>query len=200
MAKKRAKAATKKRVKRAGLKKRKAATRRRTKRVSGPAKKKSRRPAVSPTPKRRKRKSAKKVIKQVERTSVERVLAGRRRRRHRAVRRRRSVTGSARRRSVGKGSTNMLLGIGIGAVALYLLTRNSTPTYPAGYTNLPPVVQTPNPTRNTQTQDIVNYAIAGGMAIDAIIKLIGMLNGSDDSEVQDIHDNMHSTGDLGIYI
>jgi hypothetical protein len=89
-----------------------------------------------------------------------------------------------------------LIGVGLGALAIYLLTRT-----PAGGTyNLPPVTQTQNLTRNNQANDIVQYAVAGGLAIDAIIKLIGLLNSSSDSEVADIHETVHTTGDLGIYI
>lgn len=173
-------------------------TKRAKKRMSGPGKKRSvRKKAAKRSPVKRKRRSAaKKVIKQVERRSVERVLAGKRRRRSRP-RKRPVMAGTRRRRSVGKsGSSGLLIGVGLGALAIYLLTRK-----PAASTyNLPPVTQTQNLTRNNQTSDIVNYAIAGGMAIDAIIKLIGLLNSSSDSDVQDMHETMHTTGDLGIYI
>lgn len=169
-------------------------TRQAKKRMSGPVKKRSARKKAPA--KRKRRTSAKKVIKQVEKRSVERVLAGKRRQRSRS-RKRPVMAGTRRRRSVGKsGGSGLLIGVGLGALAIYLLTRK-----PAASTyNLPPVTQTQNLTRNNQTSDIVNYAIAGGMAIDAIIKLIGLLNSSSDSDVQDMHETMHTTGDLGIYI
>lgn len=147
--------------------------------------------------KRKKRKGAKRVVKQVERRSVERVMAGRKKRRR--SRKKRAVSGTRRRRSVGKndGSGKMLVGLAIGAAAIYLLTKGSSqsPTYPSNY-QLPPVMQTGNLTRNTQSQDIVNYAIAGGLAIDAIVKLIEKLNSSSDQQVQNTYDVMRTTGEV----
>ncbi len=173
-------------VKRA--KKRKVARRR-------PRRKVSAKPAA--TPRRKKRKSGRRVVKQVERRSVERVMTGRRKRR-RSTPRKRSVrmAGTRRRRSVGKsGGNGMLIALAIGAGALYLMSRNSTPTYPSGnYATLPPLTQTSNYTRNTQSQDIVNYALAAGLAIDAITKLIDKLNTSSDQEVQNTYDVVNTSG------
>lgn len=141
------------------------------------------------------------LVKQVERSSVERVLAGKTKRRSRPRKRRVVMAGTSRRRSVGKsGGKGLLIGLGVGALALYLLTRKTTTNYPAGYTNLPPLSQTQNPTRNNQTNNIINYAIAGGLAIDAIIKLIDRLNTSNDNEVQNIYDHVNTTGDVGVWI
>jgi hypothetical protein len=83
-------------------------------------------------------------------------------------------------------------------LALYLLTRKTTTT-PSTYT-LPPLTQTGNLTRNTQSSDIVNYAIAGGLAIDAIIKLIDRLNNSTDQDVTNIYDHVNATGDVDVYV
>lgn len=162
--------------------------------------------------KRRKRRSGRKVVKQVERRSVERVMTGKRRtpRKHHAARKRRSrkrrvvMAGSRpRRRSVGgSGMGNkMLIGLGLGALAVYLLTKKTAQTttqYPTTY-SLPPVTQTSNYTRNTQSQDIVNYAIAAGLAADAISKIIDKLNTSSDTEVQNVYDYVNTTGNIEYY-
>jgi hypothetical protein len=126
-------------------------------------------------------------------------MAGRRRRKRSPKKRKVVMAGSRRRRKVGAlGGNGMLIGLGIGALAIYLLTKKSTPT-PGNY-QLPPLTTTNNQTRNTQSQDIINYAIAGGLALDAIIKLIGLLNNSSDSDVDNIYDNVNTTGDLSVYV
>ena len=152
-----------------------------------------------------KRKVGKKVIRQVERKSVERVLQGRRRvARKRTTPRKRSsrrVMAGTRRRSVGKsGSANTLLLVGLGIGALWLLTRSKAPTTGPVLPQLPPLAQTSNYTRNTQSQDILNYALAAGLATNLIINLIDRLNSSSDDEVQAIHDQVSTTGDVGVYV
>jgi hypothetical protein len=151
----------------------------------------------------RKRKSAgRHLIKQVERSSVERVMAGKRRRRRPARKRRVVMAGTRRRRKVGAlGGNGMLIGLGLGALALYLLTKKSTTTTTTpGTYQLPPLTPTNNYTRNTQSSDLINYAIAGGLAIDAIIKLIDRLNNSSDQEVSNIYDRVNTTGDFSTYV
>lgn len=151
--------------------------------------------------KRRKRSPGRKLVKQVERRSVERVMAGKRPRKRRAKRRRVRMAGPvSRRRTVGQsGGSGMMLGLLIGAGALYLLTRNTGSTQT--YSNLPAVATTGNVTRDTQSQQIVNYAIAAGVAVNAIAALINSLNSSSDSTVSNIYDKVNTTGqltDLGI--
>lgn len=182
---------------RATPKKRRSPVRRRARkrRVSGSVKRK---PA-----KRRKRRTGRKVVKQVERRSVERVMTGkRRRRRKRTVARRRVVMAGSRprRRSVGgDGSSNkLLIGLGLGALAVYFLTKKSTTT-PVQYQNLPAVTQTSNATRNSQSQDIVNYAMAAGLAATAIAKLIDSLNSSSDDEISNVYDYVNTTGNIEYY-
>lgn len=154
--------------------------------------------------KRKKRRAPKRrLVKQVERSSVERVLTGRRKTRSR--KRGIVMAGSRpRRRSVGDGGgggSKMLLGLAIGAAAIYFLTKKTTTaTNPNLYPQLPPVTQTSNITRNTQSQDLVNYAMAGGLAIDAIVRLIEKLNTSSDNEVQNIYDVVNTTGSLEYYV
>jgi hypothetical protein len=151
----------------------------------------------------RKRKSAagRHLVKQVERSSVERVMTGKRRRRRSAKKNRVVMAGTRRRRKVGAlGGNGMLIGLGIGALALYLLTKKSTPTTTPGTYQLPPLTPTNNYTRNTQSTDLINYAIAGGLAIDALIKLIDRLNSSSDQEVANIYDRVNTTGDFSTYV
>ncbi len=162
-----------------------------------PAKKRAKRKTVS------RKATGRHLVKQVERSSVERVMSGKRKRRRTTRRKSRPrvvMAGRRRRgRSVGKiGSTGLLIGLGVGALALYLLTKKSTTT-PSTYT-LPPLTQTSNLTRNTQSSDIINYAIAGGLAIDAIIKLIDRLNTSTDQDVTNIYDHVNATGDVEVYV
>lgn len=142
------------------------------------------------------RPKGKKLVRYVEKTSTERVMGKKNKRRYRRVavrmagRRRRSVG-----QSEGGGSTKLLLGLAIGAGLIYLFTKKSAPatTYP---TNLPALATTSNYTRNSQSQDIVNYALAAGLAVDAIANLINKLNSSNDSEVTYIYDKVNTTGDL----
>jgi hypothetical protein len=178
-------------VKRKPVKRRKRAPRRRkvTRVKRKPAKRK---------PAKRKRRVGRKVVRQVERKSVERVLAGKRKRR-RPRKRRVVMAGTRRRRSVGKsGGNKMLIGLAIGAAAIYFLTKGSSPTYPGTSYQLPPIATTQNTTRNAQASNLVQYAVAGGLAIDAIIKLIDKLNTSSDQEVENIYDVYHTSGVQGL--
>lgn len=195
-------ATTKKRKKRTTKAKRpaKRKTRRRPRKVSTVKRK-----AVKRKPaKRKKRRSGRKVVKQVERRSVERVLTGKRKPRRR--RRRVVMAGRTRRRRVGSngnggGGMKWLLPVAIGVGALWFLSRKNVPASPGGVYQLPPLTNTQNQVRNTQSQDLVNYAVAGGLAIDAIMKLIDKLNTSSDQQVQNIYDVYHTTGSLdGVYV
>lgn len=178
-------------VKRKPVKRRKRTPRKR--KVTGV----KRRP-VKRKPAKRKRRTGRKVVKQVERRSVERVMAGKRKRR-KPRKRRVVMAGTRRRRSVGKsGGNKMLIGLAIGAAAIYFLTKGSgTPNYGSNY-QLPPLASTQNTTRNAQASNLVQYAVAGGLAIDAIIKLIDKLNTSSDQEVNNIYDVYHTSGVDGL--
>lgn len=104
-----------------------------------------------------------------------------------------------RHRMAGEGGGNglkKLLPVALMVGAGLLLWKALSPkpaTVPPG---APPLIQTSNPVRNQQTSDIVQYAVAGGLAIDAIIKLIQSLNQRSDSEVQRIYDELDQGGDL----
>lgn len=186
-------------------KSKKKSTRKRVGARRKPAKKKTVSRKRKPAKKRkatRKRKAPKgrQLIKQVERSSVERVMAGRRKRRRSPKKRKVVMAGRSRRRKVGGiGGKGLLLGLGVGALAIYLLTKKSNTVTPGNYT-LPPLTTTNNQTRNSQSNDLINYAIAGGLAIDAIIKLITRLNNSSDTEVNNMYDNVNTTGDIGVYV
>lgn len=145
------------------------------------------------------------VVKQVERASVERTLSGRKprhKRHHKRTKHRRVVMAGtrSRRRSVGKkGGSGLLIGVGLGALALYFLSKPKTPAYPTTYPQLPPLTQTSNYQRNNQTSEILNYALAAGIAADAIASLIDRLNKSNDTEVSNIYDHVATTGDV-VYV
>lgn len=162
----------------------------RRKKISG----KRAKPRKKATPRkkgRRKSPAAKKVLKQVERVSVERTVAGRKRkRRSKSAPKQRS-----RRRAVsGKGGIGLLIGLAVGVGAYLLLSNMSkTPTTTPYYGSLNP---TSNITRNTQSQDILNYALAAGLAAEAIYKLIDRLNNSSDSEVAETSSYVATTNDF----
>lgn len=143
-----------------------------------------------------------KTVRSIQRTSVVRVITGKKvKRRRRHSKRRVVMAGRHRRRSVsGKGGSNALL-IGIlGLGALYLLTRSrATTTYP-NYPQLPPLTQTSNYQRNDQSSAILNYALAAGLAASAISSLIDKLNRSNDQDVKNIYDQVETTGSLPDYV
>jgi hypothetical protein len=148
---------------------------------------------------RKRKSSGRKVVRQIQRTSMVRVIAGKKPKRRRA-RKRRVVMAGTRRRSVGKkGSSGLLIGLGIGAIAYLLLSRKTTTAYP-NYPQLPPLTQTTNYQRNDQTNAIVNYALAAGLAVSAITALIDKLNNSDDSSVKNIYDHVETTGSIPDYV
>lgn len=193
----------------AKLKKRTAAKKKRPARKKKRPATAKRRPAIRKKKKsaRSRRKKAapprgKHIVKYVEKTSTEKVMNGRKKR-SRGKRATKVHVARSSRRSVGRadggGSGKLLIGLGIGALAIYLITRNTPkqPTYP---TTLPQVLQTGNYTRNSQSQDLVNYAIAAGLAVDAISKLIDRLNSSSDQQVQTIYDSVSTTGDVGNWV
>ena len=111
--------------------------------------------------------------------------------------------GRAGRRSVSGfgGGSGLLLGLAVGVGAYLLLSKGTTQqTYPTSYSNLPPLQQTQNYTRNTQSQDLLNYAMTAGLAVEAIISLIDRLNKSSDSQVSEIHNDVYTTGDIGAWV
>lgn len=154
-----------------------------------------RRPAA-----KKKKRPTRQIVRQVQRTSVVRVV-GAKKRKKRSTRRRQVIMAGRRNRTVGKkGGSGLIIGLGIGLVAYLLLSRKTTtPTYP-NYPQLPPLTQTQNYQRNDQTSAIVNYALAAGLAINAITSLIDKLNSSDDSAVKNIYDHVETTGTIPDYV
>jgi hypothetical protein len=152
-------------------------------------------------PRKRKKASPRKVLKQVERVSVERTVAGKRRRA-----RKRSAPKAKkryRRRAVsGIGGKGLLVGLAVGVGAYLLLTnmsKTSTTTTPY-YGQYGTLNQTANVTRNTQSQDILNYAIAAGLAADLIGKLIDRMNSSSDEDLKNTYDYVNTTGDINALV
>lgn len=147
----------------------------------------------------RKRKTRKKrTVRRGQRVKVIHVVAGKKKRRARRRSRRKPVVMAGRRRSqsVGKKENMGLLAVlGIGALALYFMTRPKTVTYP-NLNQLPPLNQTTNYQRNDQQNSILQYALAASLGIDAITKLIQSLNSSSDSQVQQIYDHVETTGTI----
>lgn len=146
------------------------------------------------------KRSKRRVIRQVQRTSLVRVV-GSKKPKHRRSHKRRVVMAGTRRRSVGKKSgSGLLIGLGIGVIAYLLLSRKTTSTTYPNYPQLPPLNQTSNYQRNDQTNAIVNYALAAGLALNAITALIDKLNNSDDSSVKNIYDHVETTGSIPDYV
>jgi len=146
------------------------------------------------------KRSRKREVKRVQIITVQRTVGKKKRKKRRSTSRRRPVVMAGRRRSVGgKGGSGMLIAVGIGALAVYLLTRPKQPTYPNTGV-LPPLSQTNNFQRNDQANSVLSYAMAAGLAADAIAKLIDRLNGSDDNGVKQIYDTVQTTGNVGVYV
>lgn len=165
--------------------------------VGAPKKKR----AVKRTKARKRTTKGLKLVKAVNKTTSEQVLAGKRRRK-RSRRRVGSIGRAPRRRSVGRrgSNTGLLVGLGLGALALILLTNKQQPTGTYQGVQLPPLQQTGNYTRDNKAQELISYAAAAGLAVDAIIKLIDRLNMSNDNEVSNIYDHVNTTGDVGAWV
>lgn len=142
-----------------------------------------------------KKKAAKKrtSVVAVRKSTTTRVRASRIGRRS-PVRRHR-MAGTRTGNGGGNGLKN-LLPVALMVGAGLLLWKALSPKRPAVPPGAPPLIQTSNPVRNQQTNDIVQYAAAAGLAVDAIIKLIQSLNKRSDDDVQNIYDELERGGDL----
>lgn len=97
--------------------------------------------------------------------------------------------------SKGGGMKNLLT-IGLlvlGGFLLWKAMKPKTTTLPPG---TPPLYQSSNQLRNDQSNQIVQYALAAGLTIDAISRLIQNLNSSRDSDVSNIYDELDRGGEL----
>lgn len=175
-----------KKVKAPARKKRKVTGKNKTARKKVSRKKPAKRKARAP-----KRKTTVATVKSVTRT------VGSKKRRRAKPR-----APKSRRRSVsGKGHSGLLIGLAVAAGAYFLLSgmgKTSAPTTPyAGQYGT--LNNTVNPVRNTQSQDIINYAIAAGLAADTIADLIDRFNSSSDDEIKQVYDYVNTTGDIQYY-
>lgn len=158
-------------------------------------KKRAKRRVSSPRPKAvgKKRKSARRSAPKVKVVKVVRY-------------RERSTVGSRRRKRVsGTDSLRKILPwavVIVGGILLwkYMGDKDKEQQQQQPTTTLPQVAVTTNPVRNTQAQDLVNYAVAGGLAIDAIIKLVNSLNKKSDSEVSSIYNSVAQTNEFPGYL
>ncbi len=149
------------------------------------AKKRSVRKKAAPKKAARKRSSRKptkaiQVVKVVRVTRVGRVSSPRRKR----------MAGSG-----GGGFKKFMPFLLLGGAALILwhIMKPKAPQVPAG---APPLIQTTNQSRNQQTNEILQYALAGGLALDAITKLINALNSRSDTDIRDVYDEVNQGGGL----
>ncbi len=148
-------------------------------------------------PKRKRSKRAKgTVIIQTSSVRTRRTVGKKRTHRRKPVKRK-----GVRRVGGRKGiSTGLLVGLAVGLGGLYLLSQSSKTTTPYPSTQYPPLQQSSNAIRNSQTSEVVSYAIAAGYAVDAITKLINLFNNSSDEQVQQVYDHVDSGGDLGNWV
>lgn len=112
--------------------------------------------------------------------------------RRRRSRPRYKVTHKVRRVGASGGggmSTNTLLMLGGLAIGAYFLLRpkSATTATVTQVPGAPPLQLTTNQQRNNQAAEIIAWATAGGMAIDAVIKLINSLNTKSDAQVSQVY-------------
>lgn len=147
-------------------------------------------------PKKKKRKEKAKPKRNRTRTVV--VVSGTVRHKRKPHRKRKrskyKVTHSVRRVSGSGGGIkpkDLLLigGIGLAAWLLMKPKTSTTTNVPAGS---PPLQLTANPTRDNQAQQILAWATAGGIALNAITDLIKSLNTKSDAQVSAIYQSIDS--------
>lgn len=173
-------------------KKVKAPTRKKRK-VTG--KKKTARKKVTRKKSARKRAPKKKTTVVVK--SVTRTVGSKKRRR---VKRSPAKKQSRRRSVSGKGHNGLLIAAAVAVGGYFLIKSMSKPATTTPYTGQYGTLNTTvNPTRNTQSQDIINYAVAAGLAADTIANLIDRFNNSSDDEIKQVYDYVNTTGDIQYY-
>lgn len=151
--------------------------------------------------KKRRRVPKKRVGKKAKHRRVATVhsVSGVRRKRAAPRRKRASyrVTHTVRRvgRTGGSDMKNLLMigALGLGAYLLFKGSKTTTQTAANSvYPSAPPLNLTGNTSRDSQAQNIIAWATAGGMAVDSIIKLINSLNNKSDAQVSEIHNDINS--------
>lgn len=124
-------------------------------------------------------------VREVRAVKVGKVKKRRRYRRHSPPKKRR-MAGSGG----GRGKSNIVpIVLAVGAGLLLWNALKPKTTVPAG---APPLLQTSNTTRNQQSNDIVQYAVAAGLTLDAISRLIQNLNSRGDQDIQYYYDEIDS--------
>lgn len=97
--------------------------------------------------------------------------------------------------------TNLLpiLGVaaGVGLLAYLFMSRNNQPQYPANY---PVYNPTGNVPRDQNAQTILAYATAGGLALDAIARLIESFKSKSDTELKYAVDNIDAGNGIPDYL
>lgn len=129
------------------------------------------------------------VVRQVKAVKV----GSRKRRRSAAPKRRMAGT---RRRVGGSGKKSNILPIvlAVGAgILLWKALGNKQQSPPPG---APPLVSTANQVRNQQANDILQYAMAAGLTLDAITRLIKNLNTKGDADVNYYYNTIDSGGQI----
>jgi len=94
----------------------------------------------------------------------------------------------SRRVGSKKSILPVLAVVAAGAALLYVATRRTAPV----------IVQSTNPVRNNTAQSIMQIAAAAGVVGDQLTKLINTINSSNDSQVQNLYDNV-KTDPTAIY-
>lgn len=146
--------------------------------------------------KRARKRSTRTVVVVSGTHAIARAKVTRKRRKRRATykvtHRVRRVSGTGR----GISTTNMLLfgGLLIGAYLLLKPKSSGSVQLPGTPPAAPPLQLTGNTTRDTQAQQIIAWATAGGMAVDAVIKLINTLNTKPDTQVSAVYDSINTGG------
>jgi hypothetical protein len=146
-------------------------------------------------PKRKPAKRTRKPVTTIVVRQVKAVKVGSRKRRRRSAAPKRRMAGT-RRRVSGSGKKSNILPILLVAGAGFLLWKALGNKQQAPPPGAPPLVPTNNQVRNQQANDILQYAMAAGLTIDAITRLIKNLNSKGDADVNYYYNTIDSGGQI----
>lgn len=105
--------------------------------------------------------------------------------------------GARRAGSGGFSLTPLLVLAGVGIVGYKLLSKKKEDTPNTNTEPLPQIRQTSNPVRDQASNDIVQWAQAAGIAVNALAELIKSLNSKSDAEVISMRNNIDGNGGGG---